>query len=166
MLTRDLWDEIKSKWPGAYWDDWLREPEQRKNRDCIRPEISRTFTFGKEGSSMGQFYEKHLANIKLNSVVVDWRSKDFSYLAKVSINYILNNYVIILHEKDFFDKEFDKEISSCTEISDTYEIDTLHDKNLLLYYDSPEKFTLIADSLGVMSDHKVCLFPFLIGNIF
>lgn len=30
----------------SFWDDWMRLPEQRKGRDCIYPEISRTFTFG------------------------------------------------------------------------------------------------------------------------
>lgn len=35
----------------SFWDDWIRHPEQRKNRVCIRPEISRTRTFGKVGVS-------------------------------------------------------------------------------------------------------------------
>jgi hypothetical protein len=35
----------------SYWDDWVRQPEQRRNRACIRPEISRTRTFGKIGVS-------------------------------------------------------------------------------------------------------------------
>lgn len=35
----------------SYWDDWMRRPEQRKDRACIRPEISRTRTFGKIGVS-------------------------------------------------------------------------------------------------------------------
>lgn len=34
-----------------FWDDWIREPAQRKERACIRPEISRTRTFGKVGVS-------------------------------------------------------------------------------------------------------------------
>lgn len=34
-----------------YWDDWIRQPNQRKERACIRPEISRTKTFGKIGVS-------------------------------------------------------------------------------------------------------------------
>lgn len=34
-----------------YWDDWIRQPQQRKGRSCIRPEISRTRTFGKIGVS-------------------------------------------------------------------------------------------------------------------
>jgi alpha-1,3-mannosyl-glycoprotein beta-1,2-N-acetylglucosaminyltransferase len=42
MLTRDFWLEIRDKWPKAFWDDWLRRPEIRKDRACIRPEVSRT----------------------------------------------------------------------------------------------------------------------------
>ncbi|PSN47446.1 Alpha-1,3-mannosyl-glycoprotein 2-beta-N-acetylglucosaminyltransferase [Blattella germanica] len=53
-----------------YWDDWVRQPEQRRNRACIRPEISRTRTFGKIGVSNGHFYEKHLKYIKLNENMV------------------------------------------------------------------------------------------------
>jgi len=29
----------------------MREPDQRKNRSCIRPEIPRTSTFGRLGTS-------------------------------------------------------------------------------------------------------------------
>ena len=34
-----------------FWDDWMRHPDQRQERACIRPEISRTSTFGKVGVS-------------------------------------------------------------------------------------------------------------------
>ncbi|KAG0719832.1 Alpha-1,3-mannosyl-glycoprotein 2-beta-N-acetylglucosaminyltransferase [Chionoecetes opilio] len=51
MLTRELWEELGPKWPRSYWDDWVRAPEQRSDRACIRPEISRTRTFGKKGVS-------------------------------------------------------------------------------------------------------------------
>lgn len=34
-----------------FWDDWIRQPAQRRERACIRPEISRTKTFGKVGVS-------------------------------------------------------------------------------------------------------------------
>ena len=30
MLNMRLWDEWGPKWPKGYWDDWLREPAQRK----------------------------------------------------------------------------------------------------------------------------------------
>lgn len=51
MMTKDLWVEISHRWPKAFWDDWIRQPEQRKDRACIRPEVSRTKTFGKIGVS-------------------------------------------------------------------------------------------------------------------
>ncbi|WKY05523.1 hypothetical protein Q1695_006046 [Nippostrongylus brasiliensis] len=52
MMTRTLWKEVGPKWPAGFWDDWLREPENRKDRQCIRPEISRTkmTSFGKSGT--------------------------------------------------------------------------------------------------------------------
>lgn len=27
---------------NSFWDDWMRKPEQRRNRACIRPEVART----------------------------------------------------------------------------------------------------------------------------
>lgn len=84
-----------------YWDDWIRQPQQRKDRACIRPELSRTKTFGKIGVSKydikiamtsfmyvfdvfsGLFYEKHLKYIKLNEVFVDFTKMNLNYLIKV-----------------------------------------------------------------------------------
>ena len=70
IMTRRLWEELGPKWPKGYWDDWMREPPQRKGRSCIRPEVSRTTTFGKEGSSNGQFFDSHLSKMVLNRQVV------------------------------------------------------------------------------------------------
>jgi len=39
MLTHRIWDELGPKWPDAFWDDWLREPEQRQGRHFLRPEV-------------------------------------------------------------------------------------------------------------------------------
>ena len=82
FLFLDLWKEIGVKWPRSYWDDWMREPAQRKERACIRPEISRTKTFGKIGVSNGLFYEKHLKYIVLNNKFVPFTVLDLSYLLK------------------------------------------------------------------------------------
>ncbi|XP_015120792.1 alpha-1,3-mannosyl-glycoprotein 2-beta-N-acetylglucosaminyltransferase [Diachasma alloeum] len=82
MLTRELWLELSPKWPKAYWDDWIRQPEQRKDRACIRPELSRTRTFGKIGVSNGLFYEKHLKFIKLNDQSVPFTKMNLTYLLK------------------------------------------------------------------------------------
>ncbi|TRY74448.1 hypothetical protein TCAL_04948 [Tigriopus californicus] len=82
MLTRELWRELSPKWPASYWDDWIRDPRQRRERACIRPEISRTKTFGKVGVSNGMFYDKHLKFIKLNDQFYDFTKADLSYLLK------------------------------------------------------------------------------------
>ena len=43
-------EELREKWPVAFWDDWMREEGQRKGRDCIYPEVARSYTFGIEGT--------------------------------------------------------------------------------------------------------------------
>ncbi|XP_076237692.1 alpha-1,3-mannosyl-glycoprotein 2-beta-N-acetylglucosaminyltransferase isoform X2 [Calliopsis andreniformis] len=94
MLTRQLWTELSPKWPKSYWDDWIRQPEQRRNRACIRPEISRTRTFGKTGVSNGMFYERHLKYIKLNTKFVHFTGMNLSYLLKdnYDINFVNEVY--------------------------------------------------------------------------
>ena len=83
MMTKELWrDELSNKWAKSYWDDWMRLPEQRKGRSCIRPEISRTKTFGKIGVSNGLFYDKHLQYIVLNEKFVPFTVMDLSFLQK------------------------------------------------------------------------------------
>ena len=57
MMTRDFWGEVGPKWPKGYWDDWLREPVNRRGRGCLRPDVSRSYTFGEHGSSGGQFFK-------------------------------------------------------------------------------------------------------------
>jgi alpha-1,3-mannosyl-glycoprotein beta-1,2-N-acetylglucosaminyltransferase len=87
MLTAELWNELAPKWPkGGYYDDWMREKEQRKDRDCLYPEVARTYTFGSEGSSGGQFWKVHLRNVKLNDEPIPFTQKNLSYLLKVRLN--------------------------------------------------------------------------------
>lgn len=41
MLNRRVWkQDLGPKWPDSFWDDWLREPPQRKGRHILRPEVS------------------------------------------------------------------------------------------------------------------------------
>ncbi|CAL8465720.1 g5256 [Coccomyxa elongata] len=80
MLRNELWQELKSGWPGSYWDDWLRQNGTRKGRQCIRPEICRNYNFGRDGSSKGMFFSQFLEPIRLNREPVDWMAADLSYL--------------------------------------------------------------------------------------
>ncbi len=82
MITKEIWQELGPKWPKGFWDDWMRNPNQRKNRACIRPEISRSKTFGRLGVSQGQFYDQYLKFIKLNQEFYPFRKTDLKYLLK------------------------------------------------------------------------------------
>ena len=85
IMTGKLWKELGPKWPEGYWDDWMREPAQRKGRHCIFPEISRSWTFGEQGSSQGQFWKQYLKPVTLYSgPPVAFNSLDLSYLNDVS----------------------------------------------------------------------------------
>eukprot|EP00949_MAST-11_sp_MAST-11-sp1_P001849 g1849.t1 len=79
MLDRKMWLEWGPKWPKGYWDDWLREPPQRRGRVTLRPEISRTHTFGRNGVSRAQFFDRYLSPILLNhDSRIHWLKPDAS----------------------------------------------------------------------------------------
>mmetsp|Transcript_12353 Transcript_12353/g.40562 ORF Transcript_12353/g.40562 Transcript_12353/m.40562 type:complete len:526 (+) Transcript_12353:244-1821(+) len=84
LLTRRLWDELDAKWPEekGCWDDWMREPAQRRGRSSIRPETSRSRTFGEKGTSMSQFYSKFLAPIQFAPAPAVWQGRNLSFLMK------------------------------------------------------------------------------------
>ncbi|KAL0484649.1 alpha-1,3-mannosyl-glycoprotein beta, partial [Acrasis kona] len=138
MTTRKFWEEVGPKWPLGFWDDWLRDPDVRKGRACIRPEISRTYTFGAKGVSLGQFYEQYLKHIKLNQVPVDWSGVDLSYL-----------------EKDIYDRNL---INDC-ENAESIHVDNLSkyddkNKHFKMYYSNTVDFESISKKIGIMSDIK------------
>ena len=70
----------RDDWPQAYWDDWMRLNKTRKGRQCIRPEVCRTYNFGEKGSSKGFYYKRFLAPIRLSAAEIDWSKVDLSYL--------------------------------------------------------------------------------------
>eukprot|EP00188_Purpureofilum_apyrenoidigerum_P004212 Plantae.Rhodophyta-Purpureofilum_apyrenoidigerum.ctg4639.p1 GENE.Plantae.Rhodophyta-Purpureofilum_apyrenoidigerum.ctg4639~~Plantae.Rhodophyta-Purpureofilum_apyrenoidigerum.ctg4639.p1 ORF type:complete len:417 (-),score=53.15 Plantae.Rhodophyta-Purpureofilum_apyrenoidigerum.ctg4639:390-1640(-) len=80
MMTRRLWQELAPKWPSIYWDDWLRAPEQRRGRQCIRPEVSRVANFGEMGISKGQDYRRHVSQVILNDEFVQFTTMNLNYL--------------------------------------------------------------------------------------
>ncbi|XP_061726726.1 alpha-1,3-mannosyl-glycoprotein 2-beta-N-acetylglucosaminyltransferase-like isoform X2 [Cydia pomonella] len=90
MLRADSWAEFEPKWPKGFFDAWLRDPENTGGRACIRPEISRTYTFGKAGVSGGLFFDKHLRHIVLNSEFVEFTKRDLSYLLNITTTTLQN----------------------------------------------------------------------------
>ncbi|XP_016989479.1 alpha-1,3-mannosyl-glycoprotein 2-beta-N-acetylglucosaminyltransferase [Drosophila rhopaloa] len=139
MLTNELWAELSVKWPKSFWDDWIRHPAQRKDRVCIRPEISRTRTFGKIGVSNGLFFDKYLKHIKL--------SEDFVKFTKINMSYLL---------RDNYDNTFLQRVY-------TYPIVTYDElrRNLIriegpvrIQYTTREQYKRTTKMLGLMDDFK------------
>lgn len=65
MLTRELWEnELRDIWPQIFWDDWMRNPEVSKGRQCIRPEVSRTENFGEHGVSASMNFATHIGKVQ------------------------------------------------------------------------------------------------------
>lgn len=139
MLLKEAWDELEPKWPAAFWDDWMREPAQRRNRACIRPEISRSLTFGRQGVSLGQFYDKYLRYIKLNSQVVPFTKLDLSYLTE-----------------DTYRPAFEKEVYSApvVKFEDVSQGRLKGPGPFRLQYSSKDTFKLMAKNMGIMEDFK------------
>lgn len=139
MLTHKLWLELMHKWPHSYWDDWMRHPDQRKDRSCIRPELSRTKTFGKIGVSNGLFYEKHLKYIYLNEVPVDFTKLNLTYLLKDEYD---NSFVKIVYEAPLvsFDELKNKKID--------------HSKPVRITYYTKNNLKMLTKLFGLMDDFK------------
>ncbi|PRD28595.1 UNVERIFIED_CONTAM: Mgat1 [Trichonephila clavipes] len=182
MLTKSLWTELAPKWPKAFWDDWIRQPAQRRERACIRPEISRTKTFGKVGVSNGLFYEKHLKFIRLNDKAVPFTKIDLSYLKKVSFVEI-NFYpfdmpsnlespskmnlvhltsqgeqgMAVFHfPSDNYDVAFVKQVYGVPSVtlSQLQRGNIDHSEPVRITYENKDVFKKTAKSLGLMDDFK------------
>ncbi|XP_077993357.1 alpha-1,3-mannosyl-glycoprotein 2-beta-N-acetylglucosaminyltransferase-like [Glandiceps talaboti] len=139
MLTSELWQELEPKWPDGFWDDWMREPKTKKDRACIRPEISRTDTFGKIGVSKGLFFEQHLKYIKLNTKFVEFTKNDLSYLTQRK-----------------YDAMFLEEVYGAPHvtINQLTKEGGLGHKTVRIQYSDKDSFKNFAKVLGIMNDFK------------
>ncbi|CAM9392808.1 unnamed protein product, partial [Ectocarpus sp. 4 AP-2014] len=72
LLTRKLFDELGPKWPREHWDHWLRDPKQHQGRECVYPEVPRTYHNGVRGTFMDQaMHDRLFKNI--------WHNQDASF---------------------------------------------------------------------------------------
>ncbi|KAG6923481.1 mannosyl (alpha-1,3-)-glycoprotein beta-1,2-N-acetylglucosaminyltransferase [Chelydra serpentina] len=139
LLLSELWDELEPKWPRAFWDDWMRQPEQRRSRSCIRPEVSRTMTFGRKGVSHGQFFDQYLKFIKLNDRFVPFTQLDLSYLKKEE------------YERSFLPAVYGAPELRVEELQGNQRRDL---GTVRVQYSSRDSFKAFAKALGVMDDLK------------
>lgn len=145
MMTKKLWLEFGPQWPAGFWDDWIRDPQRRQNRSCIRPEISRTAMTpeGRKGASKGMFFKQHLRKIHLNAVAVNFTSLDLSYLLK-------DNY-----DGAFLERVYSTPNVSLAEfISHNFTHPRSRVRQMRIEYSTMQEYLEIADALGIMRDFK------------
>ena len=142
MMNRRLWkEELESKWPKGYWDDWLREPEQRKGRHILRPEVSRSFHFGEEGGTSGNQFGSILSRVKLNKDFIDWSTQDLSYLRQAT-----------------FDEQYGKLIAQSAYVQTVREgLESVATRDTRLEYGGLAQFQAMAHELGIMEDEKAAV---------
>ncbi|KAI2663605.1 Protein O-linked-mannose beta-1,2-N-acetylglucosaminyltransferase 1 [Labeo rohita] len=109
VLKKSLYkDELEPKWPTPEklwdWDMWMRMPEQRKGRECVIPDVSRSYHFGIIGLNMnGYFHEVYFKKHKFNTIPnvqmknVDGLKKD-SY--EIEIQNLLREAEVLDHSKN------------------------------------------------------------------
>lgn len=159
LLKKSIWEEWSSKWPKAYWDDWVRSPEQRLDRTCLRPEISRTHTFGKKGVSNGQFFDKHLKYIALADTSNNFVSlQTWSKLLKPLRSSTEYNEQLLSQVKTA-EKILANAIKTKCPVLNSIENEKIKSsdynfKLIRIEYDSEINFKTAAKTIGLMSDSK------------
>lgn len=149
MLSRAIWTELR-EWAPGFWDDWMREPQQRKGRSCIYPEINRVYTFGREGVSQGKYFESWFEDIRLNTDNVDWNVVDVDHLLSPQYDEWLTRQLeeaVPLNSLDearvAIDLELDNGADAATEISEG-----------ILEYKNLTHLTELTEVVGLVPDHK------------
>nr|XP_045006334.1 protein O-linked-mannose beta-1,2-N-acetylglucosaminyltransferase 1 [Jaculus jaculus] len=109
VLRKSLYkEELEPKWPTPEklwdWDMWMRMPEQRRGRECIIPDVSRSYHFGIVGLNMnGYFHEAYFKKHKFNTVPgVQLRNVDSlkKEAYEVEIHRLLSEAKVLDHSKN------------------------------------------------------------------
>ena len=96
MLKRSLFkQELEPHWPGPEalfdWDMWMRTTYMRKGRECVIPDVSRTFHFGSQGVNMNNYFQDaYFTTHKLNT--------DANAVLKNVENLRKDNYEKLIHK--------------------------------------------------------------------
>ncbi|KAB7507424.1 Protein O-linked-mannose beta-1,2-N-acetylglucosaminyltransferase 1 [Armadillidium nasatum] len=127
ILKRELYkEELEPKWPTPEkmwdWDMWMRLPDIRKGRECIIPDVSRTYHFGSSGLNMNSFFQdsyfkKHSMNT-LSYVELKDIDRSYCLLALVTTELLkkkayeellyslFKKSVVLDHSKNVCDDDF------------------------------------------------------------
>ena len=120
----------------------MREPPQRQGRASIRPETSRSRTFGQKGTSLSQFYIKFLAPIQFSDQAAPaWAGRNLSFLNKAA-----------------YDPPFAARVAAAREVELRRVIDRSFTASgggdVVVRYSTPKVLLGFCKQLGIMEDLK------------
>ncbi|CAM9916023.1 unnamed protein product, partial [Hapterophycus canaliculatus] len=138
MLPRRVWEELSAEWPEAYWDDWLRSPPRRRERQFIRPEVCRAYHFGQRAGASKNQFGSLLQDIKLNSEQVPFREMDLSYLEPEAFRAWLGSVLW----------------NAPAETIEAVMAGRVSSRAVKVEYDGERDFVALAGRLGIMPDTK------------
>ncbi|XP_062594175.1 protein O-linked-mannose beta-1,2-N-acetylglucosaminyltransferase 1-like [Saccostrea cucullata] len=109
LLKKKLFKtELEKQWPSPDkqwdWDMWMRLPNMRKGRECIIPDISRTYHFGSKGLNMNPYFQevyfKKHSILNESNVILKDLDRMTSEKYEDLINEILKTAKVVDHSKD------------------------------------------------------------------
>lgn len=115
VLKRKLYkEELEPKWPTPDkfwdWDMWMRLPEIRLNRECVVPDISRTYHFGSKGLNIHPYFQevyfkKHALNTETNVQFQGEKTRKDNYEKEIkslmSLSKVLDHSKNLCANEDF-----------------------------------------------------------------
>eukprot|EP00057_Strongylocentrotus_purpuratus_P023346 XP_011677820.1 PREDICTED: protein O-linked-mannose beta-1,2-N-acetylglucosaminyltransferase 1 [Strongylocentrotus purpuratus] len=113
MLRRSLYkNELEAKWPTPEklwdWDMWLRLPENMQGRECIIPDVSRTYHFGAKGVNMNSYFQDLYFKKRAFNALPHAKLKDVGKMTQ-------DNYEKEMHRQISQAKVLDHRLSPCDE---------------------------------------------------
>ncbi|ELU12459.1 hypothetical protein CAPTEDRAFT_154180 [Capitella teleta] len=115
ILKRSLYkEELEANWPTPEkqwdWDMWMRLPSIRKNRECLVPDVSRTYHFGSKGLNMNTYFQelyfkKHSLNT-MPSVRLKGLDKMGQADYETEVNGLIEAATVLDHSKSPCDEIF------------------------------------------------------------
>ncbi|KAM7538020.1 hypothetical protein Aperf_G00000072861 [Anoplocephala perfoliata] len=146
MLTRRLWDEeLRATWPAVFWDEFMRNKAVRRGRACIRPEISRSHTFGRIGVSKGQFFDTHLKFNYLNDKPFAFNSTLLRMTLKPDV-----------YDANFLSEVYDKSVllTNMNQLADPKVAAPIEGTSCRFEFTTQKDFISAARFMGAMHDFK------------
>ena len=114
-MKRQLFkEELEPNWPSPSklwdWDMWMRLDVIRKGRECIIPDVSRTYHFGASGLNMNPYFQDHYFKKHTLNKVPNAQLRDVDSLMKENYELVIHNLFreasLLDHLKDPCDEGF------------------------------------------------------------